>query len=283
MSVHALVAVDGHFPLSLEGAEEHAVAVVRRGDGLFLLHPGAVERAALRVGHALCVVLIDPAGPEHAQPSGRRAEEPGAVGHLVEGLHAVFPLAAPGAVAGAEEHLAFAHAAAQVGLQLDLLYGAVPVFQPLAAIDHIGLAVEVHPQRAVEGGGVGRQIGLVLHGHIGAVWAVAHEHVAGAPLDAVAPHRADEHVAVGEGGEVVVFALVVMQLCGPYHRAGAHPRGGVDLDHVVGSGPHLQVGALPQQSARAGHVVHLGGAVGQDAGVAQTDLFEGHGAHLALC
>ena len=112
MAVDVLVAVDGHEQLAVERTEQHAMAEVGRGDGLFFLHPRAVQCAAFRIGYSLGINIVNPTGPYHAQPSGLRAEKVRTVGHFASHRITIDDFAAPGGVAGAEQQLAFAHAAA---------------------------------------------------------------------------------------------------------------------------------------------------------------------------
>ena len=272
------MAVDGHHPLAVEALEEHAVAVVGRRDGLGLVHPRAVEGAALAVGHALRVVAEHPRRPEHAQPACARAEEPRTVRDLVPDDISLFvALAAPGGVAGSEEDARFAHGAAEVGFQLNLLHRAVPVLQPFAAEHHIGLAVGIAPEGAVERRTVGGQVGGVAKGTVGAHGVVGTQHLAGTPLDDVAPHGINLHGLVGEGGEVVVPVVACPVEFGcPYHRARPHPRVGVELRDAERPLPQLEVGRAPHHAACARHVVHSRCLVGQHGRVAETDGVRRH-------
>lgn len=274
-AVDILVTMHRHQPLAIQGPEQHAVAEVGRGDGFFFLYPGAVEGAAFGVGYALGVVLVYPAGPYHAQTAGGGAEEPGAIGDAVGHYLAVYFLAAPRGVAGTEENLAAAQGSAQVGFELYLLHGAVPVLQPFVAVDHVGFAVGVYPEGAVEGGHIGREVGSVFHGAIGTVGLVADEDVAGAAGNDVAFYGVNLNGVVGEGGEVVVLAAVFVELSCPDFGLGAHPGGGVGFSDEVRAFPTGKVGAFPEEAAGAGHVVGGGGLIGQDARIAQADGVEG--------
>ena len=189
--------------------EKHPVTVVRRRDGLFLLHPRAVEGAAEAVGHALGVLLAHPTCPEAAKATRLSAEEPGAVGHGIEG--GAFVVATPGAVTGAEHHLFPTDGAGEVVGEAYLLNSTIAVLQPFVAIDHIGMAVCVVPEGGIERRLMRWQIGGIGHGTVGAVGAVADEHVTGATRDMAPVQGVDADGVVGEGGEVVVLFPILMR------------------------------------------------------------------------
>ena len=77
------MAVDRHEQLTVESAEQHAVTEVGRGNGLFFLHPRAVQCAAFRISNSLGIDIINPTGPYHAQASCLGAEQIRAVRHTV--------------------------------------------------------------------------------------------------------------------------------------------------------------------------------------------------------
>ena len=189
------------------------------------MHPGAVEGAAHGVCHALRIDVIYPRSPKHTESACGSAEEPRAVGDLVPDFVALLvALAAPWRVAGAEQDFRLSHRAAEVGLQLDLLDGAVPVLKPFSAEDEIWLAVCVAPECAVERRPVGGQVGGISEGAVRPHGIVGAQHLRCAPLDDIAAHGVNLHGLVGERGEIVVPAVARrVELRSPDHRALPHP------------------------------------------------------------
>src|SRR5690606_28153691 len=90
------VAVRSHEQFPLEGAEQHPMTIIRRGNGSFLMDPGTIQCTASGISYSLGIRIKDPAGPQHPQPTGLGAEQERAVSHLVRHhLSVLIPFLAP--------------------------------------------------------------------------------------------------------------------------------------------------------------------------------------------
>ena len=196
---------------------------VGRCDGFGFLEPRTIEGAALGVGNTLGVDVINPTCPYHAETPCGSAEEVGTVSDFVGAHLAVLHFTAPRRCGSTEEDGALSDGAAEVGLELYLLDGAIPVLQPFATIDHVRLAVGVHPEGAVEGGLICRQVGGVSHRAIRTRGLVADKDVGSTSGNDIATHGVYLHGIVGESGKIVVLAFVVVKFCRPYLRSETHP------------------------------------------------------------
>lgn len=103
VAVDILMAVDRHEQLAIERAEQHAVSEVGWGNGLFFLHPRAVQCAAFRISYPLGIDIINPTGPYHTQASCLGAEQIRAVRHAVGKRVSFDDFPAPRRCAGLEQ------------------------------------------------------------------------------------------------------------------------------------------------------------------------------------
>lgn len=115
-TIDTFVAVDGHEPLAVKSAEEHAVTEVGGSDGFGLLKPRTIEGAALGIGDTLGVDVIHPACPYHAETTCASAEKVRTIGDFVGAHLAVLHFPALWGCGGTEEDGALSDGTAEVGL-----------------------------------------------------------------------------------------------------------------------------------------------------------------------
>src|SRR6185437_11231225 len=101
MSANTLMAMDRHQQFAVQCPKQHAMPEIGRRDRLFLMYPGSVQCTTRRISDALRINIVYPACPEHAETSGLRTENIGAVRYFIGTDITIFILfPAPGRTTG---------------------------------------------------------------------------------------------------------------------------------------------------------------------------------------
>ena len=168
----------------------------------------------------------------------------------------------------------------QVRGQLDVVHRPVDELRPFVHEDHVDLAVLL-VERAVDAVPFAGLVIIARRDREGGkrpLGAVGAQQVGLVVGDVVAARDLlDEVGMVAPRAGIVVIIPDLVDLRRGDEARPFQPQA-LDVDHVIGTGPGLEVGTLVHLAAGAGQVIHLRGLVRQDVGVAHGELFEGDGA-----
>ena len=190
-------------------------------------------------------------------------------------IHILF--LAPRTILCTEEDSRFAYRTTEVIFQSNGFHRTIPVLKPFTTIYHIGMAVGIDPKRTVKSRLIGAQVGGITKEPIRAIGIIANQHLGSATWNNIATHRVDANSIVGEGGKVIVFALIRMEFGCPNHWTWAHPRRRINIYHIVGACPHLQITTFPKHTTSARHIINMRGSIRKDAWVAKNNGVTRHG------
>ena len=119
-----------------------------------------------------------------------------------------------------------------------------------------------------------RQVSRIFHRSVRSFSLITYQYMTGTTRYHISFHRVNTYSIIGKRSKIVIFILILVQLCSPNLWSSSHPRFRISSSHFIRAFPQGQILALPQHTTGTCHIVHIGFLVSQNTRVAQADRIQ---------